>query len=466
MSRREHDVAIIGNGAVGCALALRLTAKHPDTRVALLGPSLRPESASLAAGAMLGAFAELDAGALDFPLARRKFEAALDASRMWDAHLELLNSRLDAVAPVEINKGTHVVSNPSAGPLDEENVDAIVGYLREFNEPFREVDPRDIDGVAPVALRPRRAIYIENEGTVSARHLHRAYDEAFSRAPGVDVIDAAVASIDATGTTTRVTTAAGDTFSARHVVIAAGVGTQRFVEQLGLKHRIPRIVYGVGVALVLRVHGRGPTKVFRSPSRGLACGVYAVPYEGDYCYLGATSQLSASEAPRPRVQALHDLLRAGIEQVNPELARAEIHKVLVGYRPTTMDTFPVFGRTSIDGVWIASGTKRDGFHLSPKSADELVTALDTNTQPFSGAFVPERRLILEMPIQRAIDRAVAQLVAASPREEPLAEPEARARVLDAYVRSGLANQERGIPAELLEMYRGGYADWNLETFRQ
>jgi len=40
-----------------------------------------------------------------------------------------------------------------------------------------------------------------------------------------------------------------------------------------------------------------------------------------------------------------------------------------------------------------------------------VTALDTNTQPFSGAFVPERALILE----------------------------------------------RGVPAELQELYRAGYA---------
>ena len=30
MAGREHDVTIVGNGAIGCALALRLSAKHPS----------------------------------------------------------------------------------------------------------------------------------------------------------------------------------------------------------------------------------------------------------------------------------------------------------------------------------------------------------------------------------------------------------------------------------------------------
>jgi len=123
----------------------------------------------------------------------------------------------------------------------------------------------------------------------------------------------------------------------------------------------------VGVALVLRVRGHAPSKVFRSPLRGLACGVYAVPYDDGHCYVGATSQISLSEAPLPRVQAVHDLLTAATEQVSLDFAQAELHKILVGYRPTTMDTFPLLGRTSLDGIWIASGTKRDGFHLSPRS---------------------------------------------------------------------------------------------------
>jgi glycine oxidase len=396
VTRLEVDVAVIGNGSIGCALALRLSARHPSVKVGLIGPSGRPDCASLAAGAMLGAFGELQAGALDVPFGRRKFEAAVQASKMWHGHLDLLNSRLASVAPVRLDEGTHVVSNPAASERDDENFDAIVGSLRELHEPFHEVDPSGIAGTAPRNRSARRrAIYIEEEGTVSAKHLHRAYDEALTRTPGVTTVDAHAASIEPGGAKRLVLTTTGETVAARHVVIAAGVHTQRLVEQLGLAKRVPRIVFGIGVALIVKVAGAAPTKVFRSPNRSLAGGLYVVPYANGYCYLGATSRISAHAAPLPHPGAAGELLTRATDEVNESFARAQIHKTLVGYRPTTMDTFPLFGPTSIDGIWIASGTRRDGLHLSPKAADELIAAMDTGVQPFAGAFVPERPLIRE-----------------------------------------------------------------------
>jgi glycine oxidase len=417
MAGREHDVTIVGNGAIGCALALRLSAKHPSIHIALIGPSRRRDCASLAAGAMLSAFAELEAGALAFPHARKKLEASIAASKMWSAHLDLLNSRLDSVVPVRLHEGTYVVSNPRRSALDDANLDAIRSYLREYDEPFEEADPRTIPGAhAKDPSAGRRAIYIRDEGTVSAKHLHRAYDEALRRTPSVTVVDDEVASIQPADAQRLVRTSRGETFAARHVVIAAGVRTQRFIDQLGLEKAIPRIALGVGTALVVRSRGKTPSKVVRSPNRR-GGGVYAVPYDDGYCYVGATSRVCANEALLPSERGASSLHASAAEELSADLEHAEIHKVLVGYRPTTMDTFPLFGQTSIGGIWIASGTKRDGLHLSPKAADELVTALDVGTQPFSGAFVPERGLILE----------------------------------------------RGIPPELAELYAAGYADGNLQA---
>jgi glycine oxidase len=243
VTRLEVDVAVIGNGSIGCALALRLSAKHPGVKIGLIGPVHRPDCASLAAGAMLGAFGELQAGALDFPFARRKFEAGVQASKLWRGHLDLLNSRLASVAPVRLDKGTHVVSNPAASERDDENFDAIVSSLRELDEPFRELDPSSIPGTTPRSRSSgRRAIYIEEEGTVSAKHLHRAYDEALTRTSGVTTVDAHAASIEPGGAKQLVLTT-GETVDARHVVLAAGVHTQRFVEQLGLAKKVPRIVF-------------------------------------------------------------------------------------------------------------------------------------------------------------------------------------------------------------------------------
>lgn len=472
----DFDVTIVGNGAISSALALRFSEEHKELRIAIVGPALRPGCASLAAGAMLNVFAELEAGALDNPIARAKFDAAVEASRLWDAHLALLNSRLVDTPPLAVNQGTYVVANTVTDGLDDANFDAIIGYLTEYQQRFREIDPRSIKGIKPTPqARPLRAIYLEDEGTVSSKHLHRAYDEAFARTPGVTVFDTEVTQVtpsgDSSRATTTVQTASGATLKTRHVIVAAGTRTQVLVNQLGLQAKIPRLVHGVGVSLILKSQTTVPEKVFRTPNRGLACGLYVVPYPDNYCYVGATNYICPWEVPLPRVQAVHYLLQCAMEQVNTDFYKAEIHKTIVGYRPTTLDTYPLLGRTSIDGFWIASGTKRDGFHLSPKIAAEFLTALDTGAQPFGGTFRPERALLLESRKQPAVDRAVEHIISTGYQHgfrlphsnwEPLIAEAVRAKVEDAYIKSGLDRHDFGIPAELLDMYRYGHAKDNVE----
>lgn len=474
-NRREVDLAIVGNGAIACALALRFTERHKDATVAIVGPAARPGCASLAAGAMLNVFAELEAGALDTPTARAKFDAAVAASKMWEGHLGLLNKRLSSVAPVTIQQGTYVVQNAATDRLDDLNYDAIRTYATEYGERFKDIDPGEIEGIKPTAqCRPLRAMLLEDEGAVSSAHLHRAYDEAFSRTENITVIDAPVVSISAGDRIRILKTKSGQTITARNVVVAAGTKTQDFVDQLGLTAKIPRLVLGVGVSLVLKAANANalPKRVFRTPNRGLACGVYVVPYPDNHCYVGATNYICPWEVPLPRIQAVHYLLQAAMEQVNTDFYKGEIAKTIVGNRPTTLDTYPLFGQTSAEGVWIASGTKRDGFHMSPKIADELITAIETGRQPFDGKFVPERSLILEVPKEKAIARAVAHILSTGYQHgfrmphsnwEPLLEGAIRERVEDAYKQCGLANTDIGIPAELLDMYRYGHAKANIET---
>ena len=44
---------------------------------------------------------------------------------------------------------------------------------------------------------------------------------------------------------------------------------------------------------------------------------------------------------------------------------SELEKINIGWRPTSADTYPLIGPTSVEGLYIASGTKRDGFHQAP-----------------------------------------------------------------------------------------------------
>jgi hypothetical protein len=56
-------------------------------RIALIGPADRPGSASMAAGAMLNVFGEVEAGGLAHPRTRAKFALAREALALWPSWL-------------------------------------------------------------------------------------------------------------------------------------------------------------------------------------------------------------------------------------------------------------------------------------------------------------------------------------------------------------------------------------------
>jgi glycine oxidase len=490
----DLDVTIAGNGAVACALALRLVEDHPGLRVALVGPAHRAQSASLAAGAMLGAYGELSEGALDTAVGKQKLELAIAATARWDAHLAALNARLERTPPVRVRPGTIIVSQPAAADADPDSAlgadpdfAAVLAALAAYPAPFRELDPRDVPGLSPAPeARPRRAILLEHEGSLSSLHLHRAYDEAFARHPSLAVVDAEVTAVSPSGDpsrpTTLVTTSTGQPLRTRQLVLAAGSRTQRILDALDdalddalgrpLASRIPRLVHGIGVALVLSTELPLPRHVVRTPNRGVKAGLYAVPYDAPYAYVGATTTLVADEDPHPSDDAIASLRLGAARQLHTGLATAAVHKTLLGYRPTTLDAYPLLGQTSVAGLWLATGTKRDGLHLSPELAHQLARALAGGPPPAGGLFAPERALLLPPGQPAAIARATAALLAAAAERAQrgslsgpgATDPDAvRAAVEDAYRHSGLLGTDLAIPAELLPLYRSGLAAANLEA---
>ena len=56
----NYDLTIIGNGIIGSIAAFQTSKKFPDLNIRLIGPKSRNGSASLAAGAMLNVFGEID----------------------------------------------------------------------------------------------------------------------------------------------------------------------------------------------------------------------------------------------------------------------------------------------------------------------------------------------------------------------------------------------------------------------
>ncbi|HYE86221.1 MAG TPA: FAD-dependent oxidoreductase, partial [Vicinamibacterales bacterium] len=311
------------------------------------------------------------------------------------------------------------------------------------------------------ASRALRAIYLPGEGAIPSARLLRAVDAALDTRASVERVDAEAVSLMRGKSAHHIALSNGQILSCGRVLLANGAAAQPLIDQVPeLESFVPRLFYGVGCGLVLRPPSN-LTAVVRTNNRGLACGLHAVPdVESGTCYVGASNFICERPESHGRAVSVATLLNAAMEQINVTWYKAALEEVRVGHRPTSADLFPLIGPTSVDGLFILSGTKRDGLYMSPVYARAMSQSLLTGARCFDGVFAPERALITTMTREEGIARAVAHLWSGGYQHD-LRLPHAgwegridnmlRAHVIDAYERAG--NPDYGIPPELLDMYR-------------
>lgn len=109
----------------------------------------------------------------------------------------------------------------------------------------------------------------------------------------------------------------------------------------------------------------------------------------------------------PQVHAILSLLRGLTTEFHHSFFRATTSVRGPGFRPITMDTFPLLGESNVPGIWFCNGTKRDGFTCAPFLAQEMAKAMNGNDSALPPLFSPSRSLISyrgrEMAIEAAVD---------------------------------------------------------------
>ncbi|GHG62663.1 FAD-dependent oxidoreductase [Comamonas sp. JC664] len=409
-----YDIVVAGNGALGLATARALTLQDPRLRIAVVGPSSRPACASAAAGAMLGCYGEVTAPLLRTGPGRAKHAKAVLASRMWSPWLERLNSELPADAQVRINPGTIVFSNAKSGTIEDENFDAILAAVKEEDEPHELMDPNHVPGLNPADdCRPKQALFLPREGSVDASRLLRGLALSLSQSPKVSVVDGAVKALEVQGgRVTGVRLEDGRALGAAQVVLAMGVGTQAVLDELpDLARRIPRIFCGGGTSLLLEVPRTSLQHVVRTPNRAFACGLHGMPRGGGQLYFGATNILSAKPMLRTSPADMYFLLECVLEQIDQDLCGAQLVGWQAGNRPVTVDACPLIGPTSVDGLWLLTGTYRDGFFLSPLLGQHLARRMCGQSGLVAEDFLPERKPISLYSLKEARAEALKHYVA-------------------------------------------------------
>jgi glycine/D-amino acid oxidase-like deaminating enzyme len=476
---------IAGNGIVGLTTAFRLGKRlGPRDEIIVVGPAARPGSATLAAAAMLNSFAEVEVGGLDSELDQYRFELSRLAGRRWPEFLgeivEAAGARLPpACANIHrigggcFDTGTYVVNNAAADDLDDENFDAILRTLARFEEPHQLVSPREIPNYDPEQrTRATRALFIPNEGWMNPRLAVAAVEAALAADPRVTFVEGSIEKMTkgASGVES-VVLEDGRRVDGDRFLLATGATAGEVLRRSNLGIVMQRIFYGRGVSIELKSLDHPPQKCVRTPNRGLACGIYSVPLfvspELSYKHLiiGASNHVMATASPLARLSAVESLTRSAIEQINRGFYCAELVRINVGWRPTSQDTYPLVGPTSIANLVIATGTKRDGFHLSPLLSDYVSSMLlgEAVDSRFA-VFAPERKLIRGLTREQAIAKGVRHQISTSyqhgfsPSKSRMPEEIAemyRADLERLHDRVGA--RDWGIPPEMFEVYRKGEA---------
>lgn len=408
-----YDVIVVGNGAIGSSAAVELARRGAS--VALIGRAHRPYAASTAAGAMLGCFGEVTTTLVDNVYGQAKFDLDLKAREIWPEWLESISGGVSDGRDILTATGTTVLLNSvGTASIDTDNFNAIRATLEKHDEPYETVDPADVDWLDPDPnSRPLQALHIPGEHAVdSGRLLLRLGQTA--RDLGVTLVDSHAVSVISEGDrASGVLLEGGESITAGQVLLAGGVGTQDLIDSVpGLGDCIPRLVAGVGIsALVSTQDGTQPESVIRTPNRAFACGLHIVPRGAGRVYVGATNIISPRPLADPVMGDLLFLLECSHRQTRRNLWSSPVTGFNVGNRPISLDGFPLLGETPLNGLWMMTGTYRDGLFLSPLLAKDFARRIlgdepELNLEHFTPERAPlqgtSREAIVETTVQHTL----------------------------------------------------------------
>jgi glycine oxidase len=348
------DVAIIGGGIMGSAVAMRLAQRGVGVTVVERG--IPGAEASSAAAGILGPQMEADGPGplLELGLASRALYPAL-ASELRDATgIDVGYDRSGVLAAALDDDGERELQQRRAWQLQRR---LNVGWLS--GEEVRAREP---------ALGPavRAALEFPDDAQVNARELARAFSQAAAAAgarflTGRYVRRVVIERGVATGLELD-----GETLAAGTVVVAAG-SWSGLVEGGGVPSTVVRPARGQLVSIETR------PPLFRHVVS--VRGGYLVPRRDGTVIAGSTVEM-AGFRKQVTVGGLAAILTLARTLV-PALADAEVTGSWSNFRPFTEDHLPVLGTTPVRGLVLATGHFRNGILLAPITAEAIAELVAT-----------------------------------------------------------------------------------------
>jgi glycine oxidase len=360
MSDYTTDVAIIGGGVIGSAIAYFLSKAGVQTLLAERA-EIAAESSSAAAGLLA-------------PLGNLHGPGAL-------ADLILASNTLilDLIPELEALSGEsmeyrrwgslHMVIDEQETVHLRAQMDAWIalGWQARWlhrNE-ARQQEPR----LTPTIVG---AVSVPQEGSIKPAGVTRAYAGAARQLGARFVEQTEVTGIERKGErVTGLRTAKGEAIACAQVVLAAGAWSSSAGDWLGIS--IP-VQPARGQILAL--------KQLEPPMEHILFGegVYLVPKPDSTIFVGATVEQVGFDK-RVTAAGISGLLASAVRLV-PELADAPIEHLWAGLRPWSADARPILGRVpGWENVALATGHSGIGFETSAISGQSIAELLSTGQTP-------------------------------------------------------------------------------------
>lgn len=371
----DQRVVVIGGGAIGLASAWRLAAA--GCAVTVCDPEPAGHATHASAG-MLAPVTEVHYGE----------DALLGLNLAGNDRWPGFAAELEAAAGVPVGYrpcGSLLVA------LDGDDAATLAdlgAYLTGLGLAAERLDGAGCRALEP-ALAPgiRGGLRVRGDHQADNRQLGVALLAALGRL-GVEVRRQRVARVEVdAGQAVGVTLEDGERVAADQVVLAAGCWSGG-VEGLPADAVPPvRPVKGQ----IVRLQGPVEPPVLGGNVRGLVRGrsLYLVPRASGRIVVGATVEEQGFDTT-VTVDGVHRLLHDAAVLV-PGLLELELVETLAGLRPGSPDNAPVIGRSTVDGLVVATGHHRNGILLTPITADAVVGLVGAGPEVAEvAAFGPER----------------------------------------------------------------------------
>lgn len=360
-------VCIIGGGICGLAIAYELQKRRVQTVIY--------ESQTVGSGATGKSGGMLAGGIENEPSEQNLWKLSAYAQSLWDAYVR----DIEGDSGLNIGYQTDGTMMVATTQDDLNSIQFLYEYQTKIGVAVEWVSARDIIKMEP-HLKTVGGMWCKTDYQVHSIHLTTALATAITKWGGDIYQHTPIHSIAyKNNTATGVVLKDNTTHTYDAVVVCAGVHTPSI-----LKHIMSVPIRPLkGQMIALKMPHRLIQRVIWAPK------TYLVPKLDNTLLIGATVEEQGfnSDITAGGVYALLE----SAWRVCPTIEDLAIDKIWVGHRPTARDDAPLFGKTHMDNVYIASGHHRNGILLAPATGKIMADLICDNTiNPMITDFLPTR----------------------------------------------------------------------------